>query len=234
MTPNPLLHNSTLGSTRLDRNTLKEQSTRLLRRQIIGGHIPQGTKLTERDLAELLGISRMPARDALMALENEGLIESKSNGRYVIQVSEIDIQHLFQVRLVLERLAVGEAASHRSPEYCATLRRNLQEMQAAIAQSDRDAYVQSDLEAHQLIWQQAENPYLLSMLNSITGPIFLFISSHTEFQRNWQETLHLHTELADAICAGAVEQAIQSIEQQLQNSLELSQQVFENLRHSDQ
>jgi len=227
---NPLLNNSTLSSARLDRNTLKEQSTRLLRSQIIGGHIPQGTKLTERDLAELLGISRMPARDALMALENEGLIESKANGRYVIEVDEVDIQHLFQVRLVLERLAVAEAANHSSPENCAALRRNLQEMQEAIVRNDRDAYVQSDLEAHQLIWQQAGNPYLLSMLNSITGPIFLFISSHTEFQRNWHETLHMHTELTDAICAGAVVEAIQSIEQQLNNSLDLSEKVFDKLR----
>jgi DNA-binding GntR family transcriptional regulator len=231
VTNNPLLTNSGLTGMRLDRNTLKEQSTRLLRNQIIGGHIPQGTKLTERDLAELLGISRMPARDALMALENEGLVESKANGRYVIEVSEIDIQHLFQVRLVLERLAVGEAATHTSPANCTALRHNLQKMQTAITQSNREAYVQSDLEAHQLIWQQAENPYLLSMLNSITGPIFLFIASHTEFQRNWQETLQLHQELADAICTGDVAAAVASIETQLNNSLDLSQQVFEKLRN---
>jgi DNA-binding GntR family transcriptional regulator len=219
-----------LSNIRLDRNSLKEQSTQLLRNQIISGRIPQGTKLAERDLADLLGISRMPARDALMALENEGLVVSKSNGRYVIVLEEIDIRHLFQVRLVLERLAVSEAAKNSSAPNCAALRANLQQMSQAIAKNDRDAYVQSDLEAHQLIWQQADNPYLLNMLNSITGPIFLFISSHTEFQRNWQETLQLHRELADAICAGNVAAAVLSIESQLNSSLELSQQVFEKLR----
>jgi DNA-binding FadR family transcriptional regulator len=91
--------------------------------------------------------------------------------------------------------------------------------------------VQSDLEAHQLIWQQANNPYLLKMLNSITGPIFLFISSHTEFQRNWEQTLQLHRELTDFICCGNAPAAVQSIETQLGNSLELSQQVFDNLRN---
>jgi len=224
------LSNSLLGKVSLDRNSLKEQSSRLLRSQIISGRIPQGTKLSERDLADLLGISRMPARDALMDLEHEGLVVSKPNGRYVIEVDELDIQNLFQVRLVLERLAVGQAATNNTPENCAALRTNLQQMKDAIAHNDRDAYVASDLEAHQLIWQQAANPYLLKMLNSITGPIFLFIASHTEFQRNWQETLFLHQELADMICAGKVEQAIQSIETQLNNSLELSEQVFEKLR----
>lgn len=231
MTINHIRTNASLGNVRLDRNSLKEQSTTLLRAQIISGRIPQGTKLAERDLAELLGISRMPARDALMDLEREGLVVSKSNGRYVIELDEIDIQNLFQVRLVLERLAVGQAATNNSPANCAALRANLQQMNEAIAHNDREAYVASDLEAHQLIWQQANNPYLLKMLNSITGPIFLFIASHTEFQRNWQETLYLHEELTDAICAGAVETAIRSIETQLNNSLELSQQVFEKLRN---
>lgn len=226
-----LLDDGNSGTLQLDRNSLKQQSTTLLRAQIIGGHLPQGTKLSERELAQLLGISRMPVRDALMDLEREGLVVSKPNGRYVIELDEVDIRNLFQVRLVLERLAVGEAAANRSEANCNALHANLAQMRDAIERSDREAYVQSDLEAHQLIWQQADNPYLLKMLNSITGPIFLFISSHTEFQGNWEQTLHFHQELTDLICRGDVDAAVQSIETQLSNSLELSQQVFENLRH---
>jgi len=178
-----------------------------------------------------MGISRMPARDALIDLEHEGLIVSKPNGRYVIELGETDIQNLFRVRLVLERLAVGQAAQHRSTAYNQMLSRNLAQMSEAIARNDRDAYTQSDLEAHQIIWQQAENPYLLKMLNSIIGPIFMFIASHTEFQRNWHETLQMHQELAEALCAGNATAAIESIESQLNNSRELSQQVFEKLRN---
>lgn len=211
---------------RLDRNSLKEQSTELLRSYIISGRIPPGTKLSERELAELLGISRMPARDALMDLEREGLVISRSNGRYVIELTRADVEQLFEVRLALERLAVSEAAAHHSPENCAALRANLVRMADAIARSDRDAYVRSDLEAHQLIWQQAENPYLLKLLESITGPIFMFIASHVEFQPNWQETHQLHEELADAICAGDAAGAMRSIETQMENSLQLSQRLF--------
>jgi hypothetical protein len=65
------------------------------------------------------------------------------------------------------------------------------------------------------------------MLHSIIGPIFMFIASQTEFQSNWHETLQLHTALADAICAGEVAHAVQSIEEQLNNSLQLSLRVFE-------
>jgi DNA-binding GntR family transcriptional regulator len=217
------------SSLKLDRNSLKNQSTELLRNAILSGRLPPGTKLAERELAELLGISRMPARDALMELEREGLVVSKLNGRYVIKLSKADVQNLFQVRLELEQLAVTLAAQHAASANCIALQANLQQMQQAIQQNDRYAYAKSDLEAHELIWQQARNPYLLKMLSSIVGPIFMFIASHADFQTDWQETLQMHEELASAICAGDSDRAVQSITGQLENSLQLSLRVFEGM-----
>jgi DNA-binding GntR family transcriptional regulator len=222
-----LFDGSTTDSLKLERVSLKNQTTDLLRSYIISGRIPAGTKLVEREVAHLLGTSRMPVRDALMDLEREGLVVSKPNGRYVIQLDQEDVQNLYQVRLVLERLAVEQAARNVTPANCAVLKANLQKMQTAIDQNDGDAYVRADLEAHQLIWQQARNPHLLKMLNSIVGPIFMFIAGQTEFQTNWHETLQLHQELADAICAGDAVQAVKSIEEQLANSYQLSLRAFE-------
>jgi DNA-binding GntR family transcriptional regulator len=227
MSLNHLFTYSAPGAFKLDRNSLKDQSTELLRDSIISGRIPPGTKLAERELADLLGVSRMPARDALMELEREGLVVSKPNGRYVIELAKSDVQKLYQVRLELEKLAVTLAAQRASGEHCARLKANLQQMRDAIQRNDREAYVKSDLEAHELIWEQAHNPYLLKMLYSIVGPIFMFIASQTEFQTNWHETLQLHQELAEAICTGDGARAIQSIEEQMKNSLQLSLRVFD-------
>ena len=69
----------------IDHSSLKEQTTDLLRDLIVSGRIPAGAKITERDVAAMLNISRMPARDALMELERQGLVISKPGGRYVIQ-----------------------------------------------------------------------------------------------------------------------------------------------------
>ncbi|MFN8495818.1 MAG: GntR family transcriptional regulator [Caldilineaceae bacterium] len=223
-----LFSQTAAGVFKLDRNSLKDQSTDLLRDAIVSGRIPPGTKLVERELADLLGISRMPARDALMDLEREGLVVSRSNGRYVIELSKTDVQNLFQVRLELEQLAATLAARHPSPEHCAALKANLQKMRTAIEQNERNVYVKSDLEAHELIWQQARNPYLLKMLHSIVGPIFMFIASQPQFQTDWHETLQLHEDLANAICAGDAEWAVRSITEQLKNSLQLSLRGFES------
>jgi DNA-binding GntR family transcriptional regulator len=81
----------------------------------------------------------------------------------------------------LERQTVTLASQPTSPANCAALKANLVQMSEAISRNDRTAYVQSDLEAHELIWRQARNPYLLKMLHSIIGPIFMFIASQTEF-----------------------------------------------------
>ncbi len=225
-----LLQDSNSNALKLDRTSLKNQATELLRERIISAHIPPGTKLVERELAQLLGISRMPVRDALMDLEREGLVVTKPGGRYVIKLTEDDIRHLYKVRLVLEKLAVELAVHHASPQNCAMLTNNLQDMRAAIAHNDLKAYILADLEAHKIIWRQACNPHLLKMLHSIIGPIFMFIASQTKLQENWHETLQLHEELATAICAGDEAAATHSIADQLDNSFQLSLQVFSNPR----
>ena len=69
----------------LKRNLLKDQAAEVLRDYISDGRLPEGSKVTERDVANLLGIGRAPARDALMALEAEGLVVSRPDGRYVFE-----------------------------------------------------------------------------------------------------------------------------------------------------
>lgn len=227
MSLDSLLKQSRRGGPSLERSSLKAQSTDLLRNLIISGQIPQGTRIVEQTLADTLGISRMPVRDALSDLEHEGLIESRANGRYIIELNDVDIQNLFQVRQVLERLAVEQAAKQRSPEQDKALRLSLQRLREAIEENDRDAYAKSDLAAHQLIWQQADNPYLLKMLNSIIGPIFMFLASQTDFHYNWDETLEMHRELTEAVCDGDLVRAVRSIDEQLQYSVELTLRAYQ-------
>lgn len=211
---------------KLDRNSLKDQTADILRDLIVNGRIAPGSKITERDVADLLGISRMPARDALMELEAQGLIASKPGGRYVIQLTEQDVRNLYKVRRVLERLAVQEAIQNTTPEKHTALCNKLREMQNAVENNDVVSYTRSDLEIHELIWQQADNPHLLRMLHSIIGPIFMFITNQTGFAENWQETLELHADLVQAICSGEVDSALKIMDAHMETSLNLSLQVI--------
>lgn len=206
----------------IERNTLKDQAINLLRDLIIGGQIAPGTKITERDVAARLGISRMPARDALMALEKEGLLVSRLNARYVIELNEQEIRQLYMIRLVLEKLAVEQAIINATPSSDETLEAIMSEMRQAITQAEIPRYTSADLELHRTLWEQARNPYLLKMLVSMIGPIFMFISAQSRIIEDWQTSLALHQELVAAICARNQTVAVSSIEKHINHSLALA------------
>jgi DNA-binding GntR family transcriptional regulator len=103
----------------------------------------------------------------------------------------------------------------------------LEAMRRAVERGDQAAYIASDLEMHELVWQQAGNPYLLNMLHSMIGPIFMFVSSQTRVKENWAETLALHEALVQAICAEDMAAALRSVEAHMQRSLELALKVFQ-------
>jgi DNA-binding GntR family transcriptional regulator len=144
----------------LARHFLKDQTTDLLRDHIVSGRIPPGTKLVEREVAAQLGVSRAPVREALTELEKEGLIVSRSGGRYVIKLTQEDVRELYQVRFVLEKLAVELAVRNNTPDNCARLDRALEAMREAVAERDRATHVKADVEMHWLVWRQAGNQHL--------------------------------------------------------------------------
>lgn len=224
-----LLNPDVSSPPKLARNSLGAQTVKVLRDLIVGGSISPGTKLVEQELASLLGVSRAPVRDALLELEKEGLVTTKSGGRYVIKLTRQDVRELYQVRLVLARLAVELAASNRTPEDCAQLSQALEGMREAVAQHDRGKHVEADIEMHRLIWRQANNQHLERMLGSIIGPVSMFVANNADVY-DWNETLALHEDMVKCINAGDVGAAVKSIERHLDNALQRSLKVFHDGR----
>ena len=204
---------------------LKDQVTDLLRDYLIGGRISPGTKLVERDIAERLGVSRAPIRDALMQLEKEGLVISQPNGRYVIEPTGQDVRELYQVRLVLERLAVELATQNRSSENQAALTAKLMEMQEAVAGQDRLAFARSDVELHDSIWRQANNRHLHATLHTMSGAIFMFAANNADYY-SWKTALHLHENLVECINAGNTPAAVKSLERHNKKTVERLLKLF--------
>lgn len=218
---------------KLERKLLKDRVTDLLRGYIVSGRIPAGTRLVERELANILGVSRVPVRDALIQLEKEGLIVTKPNGRYLIELNERDVRELHQVRRTLEKLAVALAAQNTSPDNRAILVAKLEELRAFAATGNHENYTKSDVEMHRLVWQQAKNHHLFEVLSSMTGPLFMFAACNAEtFDR--EETLGLHEDLVNCINSGDPDAAVRSIERHLEQSLRRSLFVFRESGKSSQ
>ena len=145
----------------IKRTLLKPQIVDWLRSRIIFGHIPPGTGLVERELAEALHCSRLPVREALLELEKEGLVISTvGNRRCVITLTAHDITELYEVRLRLETLAVERAARHASPANQTQLDAAFAAMERAYRERDAAGFTRADVNLHVTVWQQANNRHL--------------------------------------------------------------------------
>lgn len=223
--PTLALSPHSLSGAPIERGLLKDQAVERLREAITGGRIPPGTRLVEREVASLLGISRMPVHEALNVLEKEGLVVSRSDARYVIELTQTDIEQLYQLRLVLERLAVELAARNTCASHQRALNALVRRMRKAASEQNSALYTQTDVDTHRTIWEQSGNQHLIRTLNGMIGPVFMFVATNAE-SYTWEETLALHEELVTCVNAGNEEAAVHSIEKHLQNALNRSLRVF--------
>ena len=219
---------------RLDRDLLKDRAAEALRDCIRTGRIPEGTKLTEREVSRLLGISRMPAHEALTLLEAEGLVVSRPGGRYVIELTEKDVRDLHALRASLESLAVRLAAAHNAPEHQAALLARLGELQEAVEGQDPVECAQRDMALHRAIWQMAGNPHLLRVLDAVLGATLTLADRVKLFgQEDLQRLLDGQRRLVAQINAGDAERAVETVEAHLSSLLNASLRTFRRSRISD-
>lgn len=213
---------------RLDRALLKDRAAGMLRDYIGSGRIPEGTKLTEREVSRLLGISRMPAHEALTILEAEGLVVSRPDGRYVIELTEKDVRDIHALRCTLEQLAVELAAANANPKNRATLQTRLQALEEAVGSGNPEACTKCDMALHRAIWQQAENPHLLRVLDSVLGAIFVLADRVKLYgSEDFERMLSGHRKLVEHVVAGDGHGAARVLETHLKSSLAESLRTFQ-------
>jgi DNA-binding GntR family transcriptional regulator len=213
---------------KLDHKLLKDRAADTLRDYISSGRIPEGIKLTEREVSHLLGIGRAPTRDALMILEAEGLVISKPDGRYVIELTEKDVRDVHVLRWTLERLAVELAAANTSETNRAALRASLRALEEVVARGDPGSCTKADMALHRTIWRQADNPHLLRVLDSVLGAIFVLADRvKTYGNEDLQRMFGGHRELVDRIVAGDGAGAAQILERHLKSALAESLRTFQ-------
>ena len=158
-----------------------------LRAEILNGSSAPGELLAESAVAKRLGVSRVPVREALFALEREGLVEFSPTGRaFVKALTPQDFEELYVLRLALEPLASRLAAP--------ALKTNLAKLEKNLSATRRARSVQDvtrlDLEFHQLILEASGNARLMKLWRSLRGELELWLGRlHRSHQLQTQETL---------------------------------------------
>lgn len=119
-------------------NSLREQIRESIRRQLQHGEIGPEERLVDVEIANKLGVSRMPVREALLQLVNEGYLIGTTRGFMLPTLSLKDIKDIFEIRKLLEPRAAGNAARNLTPEAEAALREALARARKAHAARDVD------------------------------------------------------------------------------------------------
>ncbi|ARJ06810.1 GntR family transcriptional regulator [Humibacter sp. BT305] len=160
----------------LARSGLSGAAVNELREAILEGRLVQGERLSEVSLSSTLGVSRAPIREALLHLEQEGLIVSLPyKGASVVTLSQQDFLELSTLRIALEKLAWSRAIERATPDDITGLRAIIEEMAAAVRSDQKAKLVRLDLDFHDRIFTIADHSRLYTAWTAIKWQVALFL-----------------------------------------------------------
>lgn len=153
---------------RLRQESLAQQAYTELKASILAGRLGPGAPLPEVELAQALGISRTPVREALALLRSEGLVELTPNGNIVRILRPDEARELFLLRGALERLAVAEfVATHGKDADTGRIDALIQRQREAMRSEDVEEFLTADEEFHLAICHEAGLPQVGEILASL-------------------------------------------------------------------
>jgi DNA-binding GntR family transcriptional regulator len=173
-----------------------------LRDYIVEGNIPDGGRILERELCDLLGISRTPLREALKVLAAEGIVELLPNrGARVRSLSEKDLHELFDVMGGLEALAGRLACEHITDAEVAEVERLHYEMYGFYLHKDMHNYFHVNQLIHEKIVAASRNSALQATYATFAGRIrrFRYSANFARESARWGEAMREHETIIDAL-----------------------------------
>ena len=174
-----------------------------LREAILKGEIKPGERLMELQLASKLGVSRTPIREAIRMLELEGLaVTTPRKGAEVAKMTEKDMEDVLQIRKALDELAVGLACD------------NIVESQRS---GDVKQIAQADVEFHDVIYQAADNPKLMNMLNNLREQIYRYRVEYLKNKSSYPRLIEEHKEIYEGLKRGDKQAVVEIVSHHVEN-----------------
>lgn len=209
-----------LAPIRLDNyQPLREVVCETLRDAIRKGVLKPGERLMEIQLADELGVSRTPVREAIRKLELEGyVIMMPRRGTYVANLSIRDVNEVFEIRTSLDSLASGLAAERITDDELERMQRLLVHIGEYIEANDMEKIVAADTEFHDILYQASRNTRLVGIIVNLREQMTRFRTMSMAFPGRLQETLAEHRRIVEAIAQGDVKEAQQAAEYHMEKS----------------
>ena len=203
-----------------------------LREAILRGELKPGERLMEIQLANKLGVSRTPIREAIRKLELEGLVLMiPRKGAEVAQITEKSLRDVLEVRRALENLAVQLACLRMSPQTLADLKAAARAFEEILGGEDVTAVAEADVAFHDVIYMATDNQRLISLLNNLREQMYRYRVEYLKKKECHKQLLWEHQEIIRAIEAGEIDVSTKITEQHIDNQVEA---VSDALRHLEE
>ena len=171
-----------------------------LRQAILKGELEPGERLMEMQLAEQLGVSRTPIREAIRKLELEGLVLMiPRRGAIVAKITEKDLKDVLEVRASLERLSTKLACERMEEETIEELREAQEAFKAALRGDDITLQAQKDVEFHDVIYKSTNNLRLIQMLNNLREQMYRYRLEYLKDGTSHQKLVEEHEAIIEAL-----------------------------------
>mgnify|MGYP001627273701 CR=1 FL=1 len=186
----------------IPRAALHEQVAQRLRQMLVEGRIAPGAKLNERELSELLQVSRTPLREAIKMLAAEGLVELVPNrGAIAVSLTEEDVLNTFEVMAGLEGLSGELAAQRITDAELAEIQAMQFEMMAAYTRRDLSTYYGLNARIHRAINAAAKNPVLATVYEQVNARLQALRFRSNQDGEKWKNAVREHEKMIEALAA---------------------------------
>ena len=189
-----------------------------LRQAILRGELKPGERLMEIQLANKLGVSRTPVREAIRKLELEGLVLMiPRKGAEVADISEKSLKDVLEVREGLEELAARLACDKITKEGINRLKEAAQDFRSALKSNDITQMAEADVRFHDVICNATENQKLGQLLNNLREQMYRYRIEYLKDQHVYEKLLSEHEEIIRHIEKGEKDEAARVVSRHIEN-----------------
>ena len=189
-----------------------------LRQAILKGELKSGERLMEIALAQKLGVSRTPIREAMRKLELEGLVVMiPRRGAQVANITEKDLNDVLEVRIALENMATEKACTRMTEEEMGKLWLAAKEFERMISDGNLVRLAEADVAFHEIIYRASDNKRLNQVLNNLREQMYRYRVEYLKEEETRNLLVKEHEELTRAIRARDVAKAQEISFQHLEN-----------------
>jgi len=200
---------------------LREVVFKTLRQSILTGELKPGERLMEIHLAEKLGVSRTPIREAIRKLELEGLVTMiPRRGAEVAKISEKNLKDVLEVRTCLDSLAVRLACQRITDEQIDDLKKACDDFVLATKTGEATAITKADVKLHDVIVRATGNERLQQMINTLSEQMYRYRLEYIKDKTTHERLVQEHNRIIAAMQQGNVKEAKAAIKLHVENQEE--------------